>query len=110
MSDTQKKLRVWWIPQVPMPAFHVEVGSVEEGVKIMDVLADYDLFQFNNRVKPDYCNTGGLQEFCESDKTDSPEGSWVDWWDEEYSTDNPQEYLEYKAISADEAEAEQYSK
>ena len=39
-----KKLRVWWCPQVPMNGFTVEVDTVEEGVKIKNVLADYDLF------------------------------------------------------------------
>jgi hypothetical protein len=38
------KLKVWWVPQVPMKPFYVNVSSVEEGVKIMDVLADYDDF------------------------------------------------------------------
>ena len=28
-----KKLRVWWIPQVPMEAFYIPVESVEEGKK-----------------------------------------------------------------------------
>ncbi|HID1832212.1 TPA: hypothetical protein ACXGMM_000834 [Escherichia coli] len=35
------KLRVWHIPQVPMKPFIVEVASVEEGVRLMDALADY---------------------------------------------------------------------
>jgi len=30
-----KKLRVWWMPQVPMKAFFVPVKTVEEGQKIM---------------------------------------------------------------------------
>lgn len=87
------KLRVWWIPQVPMKAFHVKVGSAEEGVKIMGVLAEYDKFQFENNVKPDYCNAGGLQMFDESDTTDGDSGSWVDWYDEDTGIDDPQEWL-----------------
>ena len=27
----QKKLQVWWVPQVPMKAFTVDVATVEEG-------------------------------------------------------------------------------
>ena len=34
-----KKLQVWWIPQVPMMEFTVDVETVEEGVKLMGVLA-----------------------------------------------------------------------
>jgi len=79
------KLRVWWIPQIPMDAFYVEVDSVAEGVKIMDVLAEYDTFQLENDIKPDYSNAGGLQ---------MEEGSdWVDWYDKETGEDDPQEWL-----------------
>ena len=90
------KLRVWWIPQVPMKGFFVDVDSVEQGVKIMDVLADYDAFQFENNIKPDYCNAGGLQMFDPNDTEDSPDGTWTDWYDEETYTDDPREYLEIK--------------
>jgi hypothetical protein len=54
------KLKVWWMPQIPMKCFEFEVSSIEEGRKFMDVLANYDLFQFENNVKPDYANTGGI--------------------------------------------------
>jgi len=93
------KLRVWWIPQVPMKSFHVYVSTVAEGVKLMQVLADYDEFQFENDIKPDYCNIGGLQMFDANDDTDSSEGSWVDWYDEETGEDNPSEYLKSMSTS-----------
>lgn len=76
-------LRVWWIPQVPMKAFYVPVASVAEGVKILDILANYDIFQYENRVKPDYCNTGGLQML--------EDGEWVDWCSEDGDED-PKEW------------------
>ena len=91
------QLRVWWIPQVPGEPFHVDVASVEEGVKIMDVLAEYDKFQYDNNIKPDYCNTGGLQmwnaDMVENDEQDS---GWTDWCDEETGDDDPREWLESK--------------
>ncbi|EQA7356876.1 hypothetical protein ACX6VC_001755 [Enterobacter hormaechei] len=62
------KLRVWHIPQVPMKAFTVEVQSVEEGVRLMDALAD--------------------EEMADMELTDR----WVDWYSEYY--DDPREYLE----------------
>ncbi len=40
------KLRVWWIPQVPMEAFRVPVESVEQACFLMETLAEYDRFQF----------------------------------------------------------------
>lgn len=68
-------LRVWWIPQVPMKdAFHVPVGSPEEAIKIIETLANYDLFQLKHNIKPDYTNVGGLDVF--------EDGEWVEWYDE----------------------------
>lgn len=74
----ESSLRVWWIPQVPGKPFHISVDSIKEGRKILEVLANYDLFQYENNIKPDYSNVGGLQEFDSEDKTDSPKGSWID--------------------------------
>ena len=34
-------LRVWWVPQMPMEPFHVEVDSLPEARKILDTLAAY---------------------------------------------------------------------
>lgn len=84
-------MRVWWIPQVPMKPFTVEVKTVEEGVKIMDVLAFYDQFQLDNNVKGDYSNMGGIQVI--------EDGEWFDWFDEETGMDDPEDYLEEKGIS-----------
>lgn len=74
-------LRVWWIPQVPGKAFHVTVKSIREARLILDTLARYDLFQFRNHIKPDYCNVGGLEVYV----ADAGEGKpdWEDWDDEE---------------------------
>lgn len=61
--------RVWWKPQVPMEeSFYVEVPDGDLGRFIEQVLADYDLFQYENRIKPDYCNVGGTQIFNEETK------------------------------------------
>ena len=68
-------LQVWWIPQVPGKPFTVNVGSPAAAIILLRVLADYDAFQFENRIKPDYCNAGGLRVF--------EDGEWVDWYDSE---------------------------
>jgi len=91
------KLRVWHIPQVPMKSFVVEVNSVEEGVRMMDALAEYDMFQYENNIKPDYCNASGLQMWDESlteaDMADMElTDKWIDWHSEYY--DDPRDYLE----------------
>ena len=70
----ENKLRVWWIPQVPMKSFYVPVNTPEEGKNVMDILAAYDAFQLQNRIKPDYCNMGGLQMY------DPETATWKDWY------------------------------
>jgi hypothetical protein len=72
-------LRVWWIPQIPMSAFHVDVETVEQGRWLCDVLADYDTFQLENNVKPDYSNAGGVQQYEIIDGL----GDWYDVDDED---------------------------
>jgi hypothetical protein len=86
-------LKVWWIPQIGMKTmFEVPVSSVEEGAKIMTTLAEYDLFQFKNRVKPEYSNVGGLMRY-DADNGDGVPG-WCDWYDEETGEDDPEQYSE----------------
>ena len=92
MSNKAGDLQIWWIPQVPMKAFEVPVSSLEEGVKIMDVLADYDLFQYENKIKPDYSNTGGLSVWSDASDGEGNSG-WQDWYDEDSGEEDPREFL-----------------
>jgi hypothetical protein len=63
-------LRVWWIPQIPSKEpFYVSVDSEEEAEKIMDVLGNYDSYQFQHCIKPDYSNAGGIE-------IEMADGSW----------------------------------
>ena len=87
-------LQVWWVPQVPCKSFTVAVSSVQEGALILDTLANYDLFQFKNNIKPDYCNAGGLQVW-EEDYDGEGNPGWCDWYDEETGIDDPIEYMKY---------------
>jgi hypothetical protein len=85
-------LQVWWIPQVPMKAFEFDVPTIEAGVMIMDALAEYDMFQFDNNVKPDYCNAGGIRRWCSNSDGEGTPG-WEDWYDHETGEDNPRLFL-----------------
>lgn len=78
-------LRVWWVPQMPMKAFEIDVPDLATADLLLDVLADYDRFQFENNVKPDYCNAGGLMML--------EDGEWVDWFDDTLFCD----FDEYRA-------------
>jgi len=73
-------LKIWWIPQIPMKSFEVEVDNLVQAKLLLDVLADYDEFQFKNKIKPDYSNAGGLMIYSNDDK------DWVDWTDEDGET------------------------
>lgn len=85
--EENKKLSVWWIPQVPMKSFRVDVPNVESGALILKTLADYDLFQYDNDVKGDYSNAGGLDEWDEN------ENDWVTWFNEDGM--DIDEYMEF---------------
>jgi hypothetical protein len=105
MTDTFNKqnpnvgdLRVWWIPQIPMKPFEADVSSVEEGVRLMDVLAKYDKFQYDNRIKPDYSNVGGLWEWVSDDGDGKP--GWTDWYDEETGDEDPAEWLKAQKVES----------
>lgn len=87
-TRTKGDMRVWWIPQLGGPGFEFDVSSVEEAAKFMTVLANYDLFQFENRIKPDYSNAGGLLVWNGAE--------WIDWEDEETGESDPVEYLRQK--------------
>lgn len=71
-------LRVWHIPQIPGTPFFVDVNNVEEAKRVIDILARYDMFQFENNIKPDYINMSGLVVF-----EDLGDGSfdWCEWAD-----------------------------
>lgn len=53
-------LKVWYIPQIPMPAFEVEVPDLATARIVHDALIGLSLFEFENRVKPDYSDAGGI--------------------------------------------------
>jgi hypothetical protein len=73
-GDGRGRWRVYWVPQIPMRPFHYEVPDYRAGVMLEDALGKYDLFQFENNVKPDYCNMGGVQ-------WSHPVLTEGEWWD-----------------------------
>lgn len=69
-----QQLRVWWIPQIPGKPFHVSVKDPKEAQLILRTLGQYDQFQLEHNIKPDYSNAGGLDVF--------EDGEWCEWYDE----------------------------
>ncbi len=66
-----RTLRVWWQPQVPMKSFYVYVDTIGEAISVVDLLGDYDYFEFDNDVKPDFSNAGGVEMLVGNE--------WEDW-------------------------------
>lgn len=66
-------LRIWWVPQIPMQSFEVDVPDLLTADLMLTTLGRYDAFQFENKVKPDYCNAGGLVQY------DAESHEWWDW-------------------------------
>jgi hypothetical protein len=75
-TNNSMKLRIQHIPRVLGPGFTVPVSSPEEGARLLKILAEYDQFQFDNRIRNrDYVNSQGLEVF--------EDGEWVEWCDED---------------------------
>jgi hypothetical protein len=76
MSDPiQGDLRVWWLPQIPSSnPFIRPVNNLEQAMLLLNCLANYDLYQLENNIKPDYSNAGGLEVY--------EDGQWCEWEDE----------------------------
>jgi hypothetical protein len=92
-------LQVWWIPQIPGKAFEVDVDSVAEGAKLLNTLANYDLFQLKHHIKPDYSNAGGLRVWSDDCDGEGNPG-WNDWYDDETGEDDPAQFaLDHPELS-----------
>lgn len=87
------ELRVWWIPQIPGIPFHAKVPSISAAALLIKTFAQYDQFQLDMGIKPDYANSGGLEVF------DGEE--WVSWDCDGF--DCPIEYLQEQEEEADES-------
>lgn len=90
-QPTEGDLQVWWCPQIPMPSFNVSVEDVDQAMLLLETLAKYDLFQFENSVKPDYCNVGGLSVW--------ENGEWIAW--ENDDGDTIDELMREKALESE---------
>ena len=92
------KFTVVHIPQLPMEGFRVEVSGIVEAVKLMETLGLYDLLQFHNNIKPDYCNMSFLELSDPDDKNKVAE--WYIEFEEDvngeyYYFEEPEEFIEY---------------
>jgi hypothetical protein len=69
-------LKVVYIPQVPMAAFEFDVPDLKVGKIVLDAIVGLSIFEFENRVKPDYSDYAGFIRY--------EDGEWNDVDEEEY--------------------------
>lgn len=73
-----EKLRIYHYPQLGSGCiFYQDVKCIKEAWKILNLLWDYDLFQYNNQLKPDYSSASGLEWY------DNEFNEWVEWNDQD---------------------------
>lgn len=75
MKLSGKKLQVWHFPQMPCPAFTVDVKDEYEAIKMINTLADQHIWLFQNKLIPDYCNNLTVMMW--------EKGEWVDYYNYE---------------------------
>lgn len=83
--------QVWYIPQIPMPAFRAtlprntgvwekltDLEVAEIAAEIANLLGEFSLYEYENRVKPDYTDAGGVARIQSvvGDKVDTIDVDW----------------------------------
>lgn len=68
------KLRIAYIPQVPMQPFYKRVATVEEAKLVAETLWTFSAFELANNIKLDYSDALDLEIF--------EDGEWVSWYDD----------------------------
>lgn len=71
------KFKIWYVHQIGAPKFEREVPDAGTGMFVLDTIYLLALFQYANKMIPDYANAGGVVYF------DEDEQSWIDYEEEE---------------------------
>lgn len=90
------KLRVWHISflnEEMKYKYYVNVSSIMEAYKILNVLEDYDLFLYNEEIKDDNGYNRKIEEYQGLEYFDKEKGEWCEWVDEEHNA-KIKEYME----------------
>lgn len=76
--ENATRFKIWYIPQVPMPAFEREYGDFETAKEVLNAIINFSIFEFDNNVKPDYSDVAGISfwEEAEQDWEDVEEELW----------------------------------
>lgn len=72
-NEMGSKLKVWHIPNILGDPFEYPCESIGQAKKLLDVLAEYDLFLMDKGLRSDYSNASGVEQFND--------GAWEEWND-----------------------------
>lgn len=71
------EFRIWYVHQVPSMAYQRDVPDPQTGELILDAIYDLAIFQYEQKMIPDYANMGGVLYRDE-------DGEWIDYHSEEW--------------------------
>ena len=76
--ENATRFKIFYIPQVPMPAFEREYEDFETAKEVLNAIINFSIFEYDNNVKPDYSDVAGISywEEAEQDWEDVEEELW----------------------------------
>ena len=81
--ENATRFKIFYIPQVPMPAFEREYEDFETAKEVLNAIINFSIFEFDNNVKPDYSDVAGISFWEEAEQ------DWEDiddmLWEEPYA-------------------------
>lgn len=72
-----QKYRISYIPQVPMAPFEREYDDFETAKAVLNAVIDFSIFEFENRVKPDYSDAAFFEVLVDGEWETLDDEEWV---------------------------------
>jgi hypothetical protein len=66
------KFKFWYVPQIPGAMFEREFDLLIDAVRALNIVIDFSIFEYENRIKPDYADAAGVAYWDSNDQ---------DWYD-----------------------------
>jgi hypothetical protein len=85
-NPAEGDLRVWYIPQIPGKPYEVDIprragasdaAYLQQAAFVIEAIIGLSIFEFENRIKPDYADMSGIARF--------EDGEWCDVEEDEYA-------------------------
>lgn len=62
-TPVEGDLKVFYAPQVPMKAFEVKAIDLPDAVRVLSIITNFSIFEYENKIKPDYSDYGGVVRY-----------------------------------------------